>query len=143
MRKNTRAHNTSTHEENPPKCAEDLTTMAGRFIAARKSVGLTATACAEQIGVHKGTVSRIEQGHTQTLKGETLLNMEAVTLHRAMWITRGEGPRYCVGDDDGAVARRLAFSMNHDQLKQSILNSIDGMTREEIRSVLDVLLDYL
>ena len=121
----------------------DLTTMTGRFVAARKAVGLSPAKLAEQLDISRSAVSRIEQGYTKTLRSDTLMGMELVTHHRATWIAEGTGQRFVSEQPDELAARQAVFTMSTDQLRDSVLSVVDDFTKDDMRVIIDAFLDRL
>lgn len=137
--KKTHPHNSTHTAEMSPSC----NSLAGRWIAARESVGLSQTELAEQLGIHKGSVSRIETGNTTSLNGDTLIAMELVTHHRGLWIMRGEGPRYISDDPTSLLVKQLAVEMTPDQLRRAIELSTPSFTPDDIKALVALLVDTL
>ncbi len=120
-----------------------LDTMAQRWIAARQSVGLTPAQLAEKLNITRSAVSRIEQGHGDTLRSKTAFGMETVTHHRAQWIITGEAPRYVSEELNNVQTRKALFTLTAPELKSTLLASLDEFSKDDLKAILVALIDHL
>lgn len=121
----------------------DLSTLAGRVTAARKTVGLTQAELARQLNISRSAVCRIEKGGSVELRASTLIALQDVTHHRARWITDGEGPRLVDSNIDSVAARREIFKLSPDQIRDALVEAADKFSKADTRLMIDALLDRL